>query len=131
MSWAQETRGNPDSTGPAEKPSQKLGFFYIVEEAMPRKIENFTPMQERARQRSAAKREKYLQLKGEMGCVRCGTHDPRVLDFHHRDPAHKIFGIGGHYTVSPRILLAEIAKCDVHCSNCHRILEWEKRHPSA
>jgi hypothetical protein len=68
-------------------------------------------------------RARILELKQSLGgCTRCGFADARALDFHHRDPATKIFTIGkkGH-TYAWETLLAEVAKCDLLCSNCHRI----------
>ena len=58
----------------------------------------------------------------EHQCVDCGEADPLVLEFDHRDPATKEFTIfarhGSGYSF--RRVLAEIAKCDVRCANCHR-----------
>ncbi len=54
-------------------------------------------------------------------CVDCGEADPVVLDFDHRDPSQKRGDIA---RLAPkkawRQILAEIAKCDVRCANCHR-----------
>lgn len=52
-------------------------------------------------------------------CVDCGESDPLVLDFDHRDGATKKFNVHARQ-VSLEILMAEIAKCDVRCANCHR-----------
>lgn len=66
--------------------------------------------------------------KQDRGCYRCGVKDPRVLDFHHRDKKDKLFGIGGfRREVGFRKLNEEIEKCEVVCSNCHRILHDETR----
>lgn len=56
------------------------------------------------------------------GCCVCGETDYVVLDFHHLDPKKK------EYTVSLlvlnafplRTIIAEINKCAILCSNCHR-----------
>jgi len=54
-------------------------------------------------------------------CVNCGESDPVCLDFHHRDPKTKRFGIGrGGCARSIFLLKEEIAKCLVLCANCHR-----------
>ncbi len=55
------------------------------------------------------------------GCSQCTETDPTCLDFHHRDPTTKSFTIGKaiQRSVRPEVLRAEIAKCDVLCSNCH------------
>lgn len=54
-------------------------------------------------------------------CVDCGETDVVVLDFDHRDPLTKGGDIGFIAAHKPwRFVLAEIAKCDVRCANCHR-----------
>ena len=52
-------------------------------------------------------------------CVDCGETDPVVLEFDHlRD---KLFDIGsGLIHKTWPMVLAEIAKCEVVCANCHR-----------
>ena len=55
------------------------------------------------------------------GCVKCGENDPACLDFHHRDgKRNKLGNIGEIRRFSNERILAEIAKCDVLCANCHR-----------
>ncbi len=55
-------------------------------------------------------------------CADCGVEYPYyVMDFDHRDPNEKSFTIATYgYRVSEVKLLAELAKCDVVCANCHR-----------
>ena len=68
----------------------------------------------------------YWSLKSQFTCMDCGETNPACLDFHHRDPREKTLNIGQFArAVSREKLLAEIKKCDVICSNCHR-----KRHHS-
>jgi len=50
----------------------------------------------------------------------CGEPDPVVLEFDHRDPNEKRIGISSMLTSSKEAILAEIAKCDIRCANCHR-----------
>jgi hypothetical protein len=60
------------------------------------------------------------------GCIRCGEKHVACLEFHHHDPAQKEENIGsraGHMTI--RKIMAEVAKCDILCSNCHRKHHWE------
>ena len=83
------------------------------------------------RQHLAKKREWLRQMRSERGCDRCRITDPRVLDFHHRDPSNKEFYISNHVSKGIKTLLREAEKCDVLCSNCHRIVEWEKRRSDA
>jgi hypothetical protein len=54
-------------------------------------------------------------------CVDCGETDVLVLEFDHRDPATKSGDVGFIVARKPwKFVLAEIAKCDVRCVNCHR-----------
>lgn len=55
-------------------------------------------------------------------CVDCGNSNPIVLEFHHvRGVKEANVGslISGGY--SDETIFSEIAKCDVVCSNCHKI----------
>jgi hypothetical protein len=88
------------------------------------------------------KREIVQKWKTDRGCAECGAKHPAVLDLHHRDPSTKhrtlrkqqqregyrkgSSGRGWVY-MSFRDLVAELTKCTVLCSNCHRIIEWEQR----
>jgi hypothetical protein len=54
-------------------------------------------------------------------CVDCGESDPLVLEFDHRDGADKVETVAFLRVRGTRDeLLAEIAKCEVRCSNCHQ-----------
>ena len=74
------------------------------------------------RRRYRAQQEAAARIKLERGCVDCGYKaSADALDFDHRDPTTKSFAIAKRYgQVSDERLLAEIAKCDVRCANCHR-----------
>ncbi len=55
-------------------------------------------------------------------CMDCGNTFPTVcMDFDHRDDEDKVSRVSAmrHYSLDK--LRAEIEKCDVVCSNCHRI----------
>ena len=53
-------------------------------------------------------------------CVDCGgSFDSICMDFHHIGP--KKFDIGRYKHYTTRAFKAEIAKCIVICSNCHRL----------
>jgi hypothetical protein len=54
-------------------------------------------------------------------CVVCGESLVPTLDFHHKDPTTKKFTVSDALAYSEKTLRAEIAKCDVLCSNCHRM----------
>jgi hypothetical protein len=73
----------------------------------------------------ARKVEKMRQLKSDRGCKECGERHPACLEFHHRDPEHKKFLIASvAFRLSDEKMKAEIEKCDVLCSNCHRKHHW-------
>jgi hypothetical protein len=57
-------------------------------------------------------------------CIKCGLGDVELLDYHHRDPATKCFKISDapNQTRNKEKIIAEIAKCDLLCSHCHRKL---------
>lgn len=56
-------------------------------------------------------------------CVDCGVqYPPYVMDFDHRDPSGKSASVGEMVgRTSLARMVAEIAKCDVVCANCHRV----------
>lgn len=59
--------------------------------------------------------------KSSHGCCKCGEKDYACLDFHHKSNDKEI-DIGCASVWSIERLAAEIAKCVVICSNCHRKL---------
>lgn len=62
----------------------------------------------------------------EKPCERCEIqYPPYVMEWHHREPTEKEFGLGQLYSFGKKRILAEIEKCDLYCSNCHRIVEFE------
>jgi hypothetical protein len=82
---------------------------------------------ERARRREQEIKEFVQQQKVGLSCKQCGNEDIRVLDFHHRDNETKEVSISliARKGWRNERILQEIAKCDVLCANCHRILHWE------
>jgi hypothetical protein len=71
--------------------------------------------------------------KATRGCAQCGERDPDCLDFHHRDPSQKSKDsrVFRRKTRKLAAVLAEIAKCDVLCANCHRKLTARKAREDA
>lgn len=84
--------------------------------------------QRRSRAVSEATRAWVLDYLRTHPCVDCGTADPRVLEFDHRDPrdkrAHVSWLITCGYSLAT--VEAEIRKCEVRCANCHRIKTREE-----
>lgn len=77
----------------------------------------------RARHRQKL-REWYQTIKENCQCKYCGETNPICLDFHHKTPTLKTEGVSRMIsTLCARSRIkAEIVKCDVICSNCHRKL---------
>lgn len=75
----------------------------------------------RQTQRGWLRKQHLIELKGG-GCEKCGYNKcSRSLNFHHRDPKTKSFGIDLR-TIGNRswkIILDEFLKCDLLCANCH------------
>lgn len=63
--------------------------------------------------------EAYKESKPCMDCKK--YYRSYVMDFDHRDPSEKVAGITVMLKAGNRKKIwAEIAKCDLVCSNCHR-----------
>lgn len=56
-----------------------------------------------------------------------GTFPPECMDFDHRPGEVKLFNVGVYKRISSQKLEVEIAKCDIVCSNCHRIRTTARR----
>ena len=73
-----------------------------------------------------------IKMYGGVPCMDCdGGFDFIVMDFDHRPEEVKEFAIGtmGDYKMTPERLAKvekEIAKCDLVCSNCHRLRTKER-----
>lgn len=76
------------------------------------------------------RKEKLVQYFGNC-CHDCGgTFPPFVYDFDHREPSKKSFNLGNYgNTVSWEKTLVEAEKCDMVCSNCHRLRTHKQRCP--
>lgn len=81
--------------------------------------------------RKAAKvkqREQINQLKS-VPCADCGGSFPPVcMDFDHLPEFDKVLDVSRMYRGSTPMetILAEIAKCEVVCANCHRIRSCQR-----
>lgn len=86
----------------------------------------------RARHKALYRRRAALLNKlKDYPCNDCGVkYPPCVMDFHHREPTTKVNTVGqlmnsGFCNMDK--VLAEIAKCDLICANCHRIRTYGKK----
>jgi hypothetical protein len=70
----------------------------------------------------------FRELKSGMVCEHCGETHPSCLEFHHRDPASKLFEIAGAVASTSMVKLrAEMQKCSILCANCHRKVHYEEK----
>lgn len=63
----------------------------------------------------------------DVPCADCGGRfDSVCMDFDHRPGEKKLFTLGSENKSMPQVL-TEIAKCDIVCSNCHRLRTHRRR----
>jgi hypothetical protein len=91
-----------------------------------RKAERYVTVYSKGKEKAHVDRlrARVAQVKLERGCADCGYRaHAEALDLDHVDSAHKVDDVSR--LVSKRVawssLIAEIAKCDVVCANCHRV----------
>lgn len=53
-------------------------------------------------------------------CVKCGETRVWCIEFHHKDPNEKSFGIGTCFHKSKEDVIAEVKKTVCLCANCHK-----------
>lgn len=73
----------------------------------------------------------YIRRHKELHPCSCGEGRTICLDFHHKDPSDKLFGINSAGHIGLERLKAEIEKCIVICANCHRVLHELEREENA
>ena len=85
----------------------------------------------RERGRKARERTKWIAAyKESHPCMDCGGYFlAECMDFDHRPDEERERDISrmGHYS-SDELILAEIAKCDLICANCHRTRTHRRRY---
>lgn len=77
----------------------------------------------------AAKRKEFTERKVAAGCEDCGESHPACLEYHHLDPSQKereVMKLVDSNASRTRIE-AEVSKCVVLCSNCHRKRHYNER----
>lgn len=88
---------------------------------------NISKYRSAARARNERRRaviRRIIQEAKDRPCSDCGSrYPPHVMDFDHRDTRDKMFSIGRDALaqIPDAVLQEEIQKCDVVCSNCHRV----------
>lgn len=76
---------------------------------------------------SAEKRVQFTRgLKEKNPCLDCGKKYPHyIMEFDHREG--KTLCVSSTVSWSWKKMLAEIAKCDIVCSNCHAERTWKRK----
>ena len=84
---------------------------------------------ERRAEKATRQRRWLNRLKLDRGCVDCGYNAwPSALHFDHRPGEIKSFEIGAGVHYAWASVMAEVAKCDVRCANCHhRVTDLRRR----
>ena len=89
--------------------------------------QKYGPVQQ---QKAAQKRRDRLAIingiKEQTPCADCGQFFLGCqMDFEHVDPSTKELKIGPSLgSASMKRIMDEIAKCEIVCSNCHRLRTW-------
>lgn len=69
----------------------------------------------------------WLDAQKAVPCADCaGTFHPCQMDFDHRPGEDKKFTVSSGSFRSRASVIAEIAKCDIVCSNCHRLRTFNR-----
>ncbi len=89
---------------------------------------------EKNKDRKSSYRKWFSSIRENLFCKICGENHPAVLDFHHEDPSEKDKNISAmiYRAYDKEKIVAEMKKCVVLCSNCHRKLHFNmKMSPSS
>lgn len=82
-----------------------------------------------AQNRHYAKKRKMVIDAKNKPCADCGQKFPHyVMDLDHLDYRQKKFNVCRFKQYSIQRVAEEISKCDVVCSNCHRIRTYDRAH---
>jgi len=76
------------------------------------------------------KRQWFNEYKKTLKCSKCDENHIACLEFHHLNPKEKDFTISEalqRLNLNKDLILKEIEKCEVLCSNCHRKLHYKEQ----
>ena len=95
---------------------------------MESKYSKYTEVYQRAQKTYQRKRRALIDSFKSVPCMDCGVvYPPYVMDFDHLPENEKSFTIGSYLNRDLDKLMDEIEKCDVVCSNCHRIRTYSRK----
>ena len=84
---------------------------------------------ERNKRQRQINKDYIYEVKQNSPCVDCGETNPLVLDFDHvRGEKKKAVSDLAHACCAIKTLEEEIAKCEVRCANCHRIVTYTRKY---
>jgi hypothetical protein len=89
---------------------------------------------QRGRPRTLLAKRLVRAAKSNQPCADCGVRYPHyVLDYDHRPGGQKRANVNVLVKrgAKEEVLLAEIAKCDLVCANCHRVRTFRRRQEAA
>jgi hypothetical protein len=70
----------------------------------------------------------YLSLKAGRSCTDCGSvFHPTAMQWDHPPGVEKVADVAAMYRGSRARVLAEIAKCELVCANCHALRTYRRR----
>jgi len=76
-------------------------------------------------ERRRAKRKAAIESLGNK-CADCGiTYPPAVYDFHHKEDKQEHVSVLIHNNRKLETILNEASKCELLCSNCHRMRHFQ------
>jgi len=105
-----------------EQNKKRLEYYHRVDKFRPRRIATMARLN---KEKNSRLRARLAQLK-DVPCADCGGRFPSVcMDFDHVR-GEKLFLVCKPNSIGPA-LDEEIKKCDVVCSNCHRIRTHNRR----
>ena len=108
--WKNKAEGKRHSQCKECQSKQEKTHYQVRKEAVIAQTQN-------AKERNIA----YINQQKSCGCAKCGEKRIYVLDFHHINPENKAYDINKmRISYSLEKIQAEIDKCVVLCSNCHR-----------
>jgi len=101
-------------------PSSKDGLYSLCKQCK-------SSYRKEHRRQTRQTRQQVIREAKNKPCADCKNEYPfYVMDFDHIDPAQKVANVSQMVSQDYPVqqILDEIAKCEVVCSNCHRIRTW-------
>jgi len=128
MKWCNKCQTNKDESEFRKDNNRKDGLHYLCKLCMSEygKLhynKNKAAVLEQSKKRQENQKLLMEDYLSDKCCSLCGEDENCCLDFHHKDPEQKEFGIGG-LKQKWITIENEIKKCVILCSNCHRKLHY-------